>query len=310
MNTKYTSDGPLAIVQKAFSEQSFATLDEANAFLSSARDVYNAQPLPDFQGLSPVQMHSLRTSPFDAPDIVQFPDVLAAQPVAPIISLFTLLIEGIGNEGIKTTATGNLPRQLCRDIALAHMGTDAYKEFTSVGGINTELDYFDLHIVRNIAQGAKLLRVAKGQMALTKLCRKLWDNHGAAGIYPLLFKTYAQSYNWGYRDQKAAFPTIQDCFAYSLYLLHRAGDATQPTHWYEDAFLQAFPHVLNEMEPVMWTTPEKLFRIVYTDRTMKRFAAFFGLVDLAMGIEGKGIEVPVGVTRLPLFGDVLKFVSA
>ena len=65
-----------------------------------------------------------------------------------LLSLFLLLAERIGEKGVKPTATGNLPRNLCREVAQVYMGETGYLEYTRHGGINKETDFYDLHITR------------------------------------------------------------------------------------------------------------------------------------------------------------------
>ena len=67
------------------------------------------RPMDDFEGLSSEQMHRLINFPFESPEIVQFPSLLSAPPSAPIAALFGMLADAIGEDGLKPTATGNLP---------------------------------------------------------------------------------------------------------------------------------------------------------------------------------------------------------
>lgn len=56
--------------------QSFASLEEANAFLSRHMRQRNQAPTDDFHGLSPEQMHRYLHFPFDTPHFGTLPGTL------------------------------------------------------------------------------------------------------------------------------------------------------------------------------------------------------------------------------------------
>jgi len=103
-----------AELQQAMAEHEFNSLEEANAFANSFMEHRNLKPFDDFHGLSPEQMHYVLNRPFYSPQLVTFPEKLESMPDAPILSLLTLLVEAIGDKGLKPTAKGNLPRNSAR----------------------------------------------------------------------------------------------------------------------------------------------------------------------------------------------------
>jgi hypothetical protein len=110
-----TSPGnPLTEAKAAINEfiegKQFSSLDDLQAQVQSFYQQRNQAPLNDFQGLSPEQMYRMLYFPFDTPRLVSFPQVLPTKTSAPAINLFSLLAEAIGQTGVKSTATGNLPR--------------------------------------------------------------------------------------------------------------------------------------------------------------------------------------------------------
>ena len=228
--------------------QSFASLEEANAFLGQYMQQRSQAPIDDFHGLSSEQMHRLLHFPFETPQMVTFPSRLDIAPEAPIMTLFGLLADAIGEEGLKATATGNLPRNFCREAALAFLGEEGYREKTRYGGINTEPDFPELHVTRLVAELAGLVRKYKGKFILGRECRKLLAEQGSSGIYPRLFRAFAREYNWGYRDRYEDFSIIQQSFLFTLYLLQRFGAEWQTSAFYADNFLRAFPAVYQEQD--------------------------------------------------------------
>ena len=112
--------------------QSFGSLDEANAFLSRHMRQRNQASSDDFHGLSPEQMHRFLHFPFDSPALINFPAPLDITPQAPIMTLFNLLVNAVGDEGLKATATGNLPRNFCREAALNYLGEEELPEVVAI----------------------------------------------------------------------------------------------------------------------------------------------------------------------------------
>lgn len=277
--------GPAAAVMADVREQlkgrSFGSLEEANAFLAGYMQKRNQAPLDDFCGLSSDQMTRILYFPFASPDLVTFPDCLDAEPQAPIMSLFNLLVEGIGEKGLKPTATGNLPRDFCRQTARAYLGEEEYREFSRYGEMRSEPEFFDLHVTRLVAELAGLIRKYKGKFILGRECRALLAKKGLVGIYPRLFRAFVEQYNWAYRDGWQDIPLIQQSFLFTLYLLKKQGADWQTNRFYEDGFLRAFPQVVDQVEPVgEYYSSEDVVRISYSLRCLKGFLGFMGLAEI------------------------------
>jgi hypothetical protein len=264
-------------LRQALGDRQFASLVEVQAFLDHHVQQRNRRPVDEFHGLSPEQMYRMLNFPFTSPELVRFPEVVDTAPAAPILTLFSLLVETIGEQGLKPTAKGNLPRKVCRDAALIYWGEETYAERTRFGGINREGDFPDLHITRLVGELAGMVRKYKGRFILSRDCRKSLDANGLATIYPRLFRTYVEQFNWGYWDGYAELRFIQSAFLFTLYLLTQYGDTWRPHDFYESAFLRAFHAVLDEVPQRPVSTPEEVVRNCYTWRTLVHFAGFLGL---------------------------------
>lgn len=286
--------------------QSFASLEEARAFVSGHMQQRAQAPIDDFHGLSPEQMHRLLHFPFETPHLVVFPSCLDIAPQAPVVTLFNLLADALGEEGLKGTATGNLPRNFCREAALAFLGEDGYRERTRYGGINTEPDFPELHVTRLVAELAGLVRKYKGKFILGRECRKLLAENGSSGIYPRLFRAFAEKYNWGYRDRYAEFSIIQHSFSFTLYLLQRFGTEWQTSAFYVDNFLRAFPAVIGEARPYTFETAEEAVGRCYVTRALERFAGFLGLAEIQRDPAGRCSD-GFRLRKLPLLDHVVQF---
>jgi hypothetical protein len=133
--------GVFAEIHQALQRRQFSSLEEVRSFTDCFMRQRNQASLDDFQGLSPEQMHRFLTFPFDSPELLTYAPLVAPDSSAPILTLFGLLAEAVGEKGLKATATGNLPRNVCREAALSYWGDETYRENTRYAGINKEDDF-------------------------------------------------------------------------------------------------------------------------------------------------------------------------
>jgi hypothetical protein len=292
--------------QEKIQDMQFESLDEVQAFVGRHTQQQNQRPLDEFHGLSPEQMHRLLHFPFASPELVRFPEVLDTKPTAPIVALLGMLLEAIGEKGLKPTAKGNLPRKFCREAALAHWGEELYRENTRFGGINREEDFLDLHITRLTAELAGFIRKYKGRFILSRNCRTLLTGNGLAALYPRLFAAYVEQFNWSYRDRYPELRFIQTAFLFTLYLLMRYGDTRRPHEFYEDSFLRAFPMLLDELPQHEIFTPDEEVRRCYTWRTLVHFVGFFGLATVEP-VSDEHFSHEYRLKSLPLLHDTVQF---
>ncbi len=150
-------------LKELLKDKSFGSLDEDNAFLHQHSMQRNQAPSDDFHGLSPEQMHRFLHFPFDTPHLVTFRSSLDSNPQAPILSLFNLLVAAIGDEGLKATATSNLPRNFCRESAQSYYGEEEYRRISRFGELRTEPEFRVMHTTRLVAGLAGLVRKYKGK---------------------------------------------------------------------------------------------------------------------------------------------------
>ncbi len=293
-------------LRKALEGRQFNSLGEAQTFLDQITQQQNHRQLDEFHGLSPEQMYQILNFPFASQGLVRFEDVLDANPVAPVLTLFKLLADAIGEQGLKPTAKGNLPRNFCREAALVYRGEQRHQENTRYEGINREEDFDDLHVTRLVAELTGLIRKYKGRFILSRDCRRLLAGDGMTTIYPKLFRAYVEQFNWAYRDGYPELRFMQSAFLFTLYLLTHYGDAWRPHVFYEDAFLGAFPRLLDEVPPSQVISPEETVRSGYTWRSLVHFAGFLGLATVEP-VSDKLMYREYRVKSLPLLGQIVQF---
>lgn len=299
-------DNPIDALRAALENRNFESVDELRAYAGNFVSGLNRAPGVNFHGLSPDQMHRILYSPFDSPELVNFPEAPPSATDAPVMKYVQLLIDAIGEEGLKATEKGNLPRALCREAARTCMSTPPPRWPLPPDRVYREADLPDLERVHFAMLEAGLLRRTKGRFFLTQKCRKTLQKTGLPGIYPLLLRSYASRVNWGYLDLLPRYSIIQDSFLFSLFVLQQDGLTPRQQVHYEDAFLSAFPTALSMEPPSFRMEPEKELRLSYTARMLEHFAAFFGLVQLEhTGAHAFSMEFTV--TAQPLLYEAVRF---
>lgn len=298
----------MAEIKSRLEKEEFSSLEEAQAVVDAIMRQKNSAKPAEFHGLSPDQMHRVLNFPFDSPTLVRFRQEEGLHPqAAPAIALLSLLVDAIGEKGLTPTATtGNLPRNFCREAALAFWGEEKYKENTKFGDIRSETAFVDMHCLRLVAELAGIVRKYKGRFIIGAQYRKKIAAHGVASLYLDLFMAYVLKFNWGYRDGYQALPFVQQFFLFTLYVLQKYGDEFRPESFYEDLFLQAFPILAREVEEVSYQSVEETIRRVYFYRTVVNFAVFFGLVELRE-MPKEGWRVRYEVKKLPLLDQFVSF---
>ncbi|MBV1878213.1 MAG: SEC-C domain-containing protein [Pseudomonadales bacterium] len=275
-------DTPEAL-EALLENQDYDSLEDAQQFAEQLMHSRNDRPVDDFHGLSPADIHQLLYSPFESPELVQFPEQLPLDTEAPLLTLLNVLFDEIGS-GVKPTAKGNLPLKICRAVcarfAAKHpVYIDLAWPFQDYK-INTETDFMPLHTARVTAELAGLLHSYRGKLILTGKAKKLLKDQNKAALYPLILKTYISQFNWSYGDGYEEIPFIQSGFMFSLYLLQIYGGHWHDSNFYTSNYLNAFPMALNEVEATAYREPDEIFKSCYEVRCLQRFMAFCGLAEL------------------------------
>ena len=263
-------------------ERPFESLEELNAFTAQLMNERNRWATAEFSGLSPEQMSDLLYKPFASPETIEFSTDLVPDSNIAMMRLFLSLVDALGESGLKTTATGNLPLQFCKEVAQQLQQQDDGTDRLLIGGIRSERDLDALHCTRLVAELAGFMRKYRGRFVLTKKCREMLDRRDRGVLYFELFKAYTTKFNWGYRDGHPEAELVQHSFLYTLFLLTSFGAKPRPQRFYEDKFLTAFPMALEMFRETTYSTAEAGARHCYFLRALEQFAVFFGLAELTV----------------------------
>ena len=86
----------------------------------------------------------------------------------------------------------------------------------------------------------------------------------------------------------------------------RYGDISRSQVFYEDAFLRAFPMLLDEVSPSKVFSPDETVRRGHTWRALAHFAGFLGLATVEP-VSDEFLCHEYLVKALPLLGQIVQF---
>ena len=270
----------------ALAEREFASEEELHGFVEDFMTQRNAAPLDDFDGLSAEQMQRLLAGPLEPGSPIAISQVPRVVPPSPLLFLVLDLAHALGDDGLKATAKGNLPRTYVREAAARYRDAGwLHRELDVPELARGEEDVVDLHIARIVARMAGLITLRGGRWKLTKAYRRSMERQGAPGVYGALFEAFVTKYSWRWADLYPEFDIVQRSWGFSLLLLLRYGGEWRTPAFYADRFLQAFPLAMDEAadayEDRPWSAdPADTVHLAYTLRVLERFAAYLGLIDV------------------------------
>jgi len=269
-------------LKRAINDIGATTIDEMNEIAQRVNAQHNERSIKEFLGLSPAQMSNMLYKPLESPDLVTFnEDWFPKESQA--LQLFSKLADAIGQCGVKATNRGNLPIKLCREIFVST--PDEFE--MRPPSIRTEREFDGLHTIRLVGELAGLIEKRKSYFVLTCLGKEVTQSRNQSRLFHALFKSYATTFNWAYRDGYPEVEIIQIGWLFSLYCLSLFGDKWRPCRFYGERFLQAFPDSLKETDGGQSFSCDQRFYQCYQSRSLRCFAHFWGLVGMKKVMDSK-----------------------
>jgi hypothetical protein len=195
-----------------------------------------------------------------------------------MLQLLYLIVEAVGEEGLKPTATGNLPRAVSRQIAKKYLSEEKYEYWTKFGEFMSEIDITDLNPARLIAESTGFIRKYQGRFTITKKCRQLIQSNAWAEIYEQLFLTLVKKINWAYISNGHEIPFFQHSFAFTMYLLYKYGHESRSFDFYENYFINAFPMLCDQFTDSERISGRDFLKNNYAAQALYSFGGLTGLI--------------------------------
>jgi len=293
-------------LRSAMEGRSFTSLEEAQAFLQAWTQEKNAQPLPQFLGLSPEQMHRLLNFPFSqVSDMVVLNKDLSREKIleVPIVAEVVYFLKRLSEmQPLKATSKGNLPRAFVREL---HDRFPEHKEF--VYPVKSEEEDPKLWALRHILEMCGWIKKSKQKFFLTKKGEVLNEKGFGTEEFYHLFQTYVQKFNWACRDLFVELEIIQQAFLFSCYLLYKKAKTYTKVEELANYFRQAFPvEMENPEEDFFLEDGITFFNLCFYTRFIERFCAYFGLVTIQK--KGKDfLDFDYWIKTTPFFEEMFQW---
>jgi hypothetical protein len=265
----------------------FVNLEDLNQLLPErdalfAESDVDALPPADFFGLGPSQMHELLQSPLHCPSV--FKPLINAKTVdqeldtAPILKMAKVLVNELGEKGIRLTGKGNLPLKQVKAMIEA-AGEEVVVPFAGYGSVRSEEDILGVQLTRVLLELAGYTRKEKGRLLLKKAAAKRLDTKGWLTLYQDILAVTFSEFNWAWMDHYDGLDDIQTVGPFFLWLLADKGGDWLPVDGYINDMLAAFPQLPLSAHPRPYASEEQQTRWALDSRVIRLFR-LLGLIEL------------------------------
>lgn len=265
-------------IGRLISGKAFDSTAAMNEFVRAFCDRRNAEPRPEYLGLSADQVYWMVEFPLEGTErLVALNESLVPADFSsvPIVESATFFLRVLAEAGpVKATVTGNLGLHFAKRIfdEIDHTRWKRYVSFRS------EEDSSIVQSLRLILTYGGWIRKTKGVFRLTRRGEKSVENGFSTSDFLRLFWYFTGTFNWAFQDRCPEFTYIQKTYLFSLFLIHRKARDFVEGHSLTPYFVRAFPQVLAEA-PGFLVDAYETVNWCHTHRFLERFCADFGLIE-------------------------------
>ncbi len=254
-------------------------LKKINEHLNKVMNTYNKTGMPDFEGYSPDEMFYIFHKPFDLKSPIQFNQLAEADyKKIPMLNQVKYLLKIIDEKGeLKLTKKGFLPTKVVSELYKQGF----IKEYMIESGISKlykETDSQSINLTRILAELSGIVKKRKGSLSLTKKGKLIWNNN--FNLLLLLFKTFANKFNWAYYDGYGENNIGQAGYGFSLILLSKYGQKQRIDKFYAEKYFKAYPVLKDAIDEPGYAYFGSSANRCYSIRTFDRFLNYFGLINI------------------------------
>ena len=264
----------------------------------------NSQPIADFEGFSPNDMHGLLHNPFSKEQSLFRINPLISDELLLKIRMFNDIIRYLDMlkdcQPLKLTPKGNLPRNFCRELYDTGVKDEELLKM-SAHPIRVELDSLYIHVINMFTKMLGLTKKRHNKISLTKKANDRLNQQNAFRFFHDVFSAYTQEFNWAYSDGHPQSWIVQAGFCFSMFLVQKYGDELRPIDFYSEKYLRAFPTAINDFKEKSYCSMEDSFKNTYGLRVFQRFLKRFGFVEIS---GNKYASEGLSVRKTPLIDQV------
>lgn len=277
-------------------------LEDLQKHLNRFMNEQNNRPIPEFEGYSPAEMHSILHFTFEqsSPISLQKLDIADYRKI-PLINQVKYLATLIDRAGeLKLTKLGFLPIKVVADIYDQGIIKDKYFERRALKQLK-EADVPAITLSRILLIISGLVKKRSNSLSLTKKGHKIIQNNDA--LARLIIRTYGEKFNWAFFDGYGENGVGQIGFGFSLILLSRYGHERLRDSFYAQKYFKAFPDLLNVPDPPYTNTIDHCENC-FSYRVFENFMRYFGLVEV--NYEGELWKNNLSVSKTDLFDKLIR----
>jgi hypothetical protein len=257
------------------------SLDDLNLVIQQQVLNVNNRPIDDFFGLSSVQMGNWLYSPLTELSLVKVhtPEDLLKSPIMRYLQL--ILDEAMQQGGsFKATSKGNLPAKLVKAASdlLPEFAVASFETVPMISPFvgNNEDKMDALHCARILADLAGIIYLRSGHFHVKKDAQRQYQMHGIQSFFLPMLQACVSRFNWGYFDAWSDMIDIRKVWLFMLWRLQKHASLQKLTK----EVGVAFPHVLQQLGPGPYSTPEEQLEHLINARFLNRFLQFWGFITI------------------------------
>lgn len=276
-------------------------LEDLQKHLNRLMNEQNSRPVPEFEGYSPAEMHSILHFTFERSSPISLQKLDAADyrkiPLLNQVKYLATLIEDKGE--LNLTKLGFFPLNVVADIYDLGLIKDKYFELRSPKQLR-EADVPAITLSRILLIISGLVKKRSNKLSLTKQGQKIIQNDDA--LTRLILRTYGEKFNWAFFDGFGENGIGQMGFGFSIILVSRYGQEWQRNCFYAQKYFNAFPDLLNVPDPPYTNTIDHCENC-FSYRVFENFMRYFGLVEVKY--EGELWKNNISVLKTDLFDKLI-----
>ena len=253
-------------------------LDELNQEIRKIMDERNNGGIPEFDGYSPDEMHSIIHFLFDENCPIRMNNLEEDEfKRVPIFNGVKFLLEKVSaNNGIKLTAKGFLPTKIVSEL----YNQDYFEEEMIEKGIiklYKETDSQFVQLSRILLEIAGLIKKVKGSLTITVKGKKILDNNQL--LLEEVLVAYCKKFNWAYFDGYESENIGRLGCGFSLMLLNKYGNELRNENFYADKYFAAYRMLKANILPI-YGTLENYVNNCYRHRMIDQFGLLTGIISV------------------------------
>ena len=254
-------------------------LKDIQKHIDQAVKEMNNRQLDKFEGFSPHDMFYIINKPFDVECPIQFNSLSEEEyKQIPIMKQLLLAVQLIQEAGeLKLTQTGALPTKMVTSLCNKEFLMDEALHFTKRTSFK-ESDSMTAQLTRILLDLMGIIKKRHNKLSLTKNGEKLVSN--PQKLFRTTLEKYTTLFNWAYFDYYEDHPVGQMGFLFSVFLVSKYGNQKGNANFYAEKYLNAFPRIIDEIEPRPYSDVIDVFNSSYALRTFDRFMKYLGLVEV------------------------------